>query len=181
MAGQNKPIMEQYIPHEYTIVTQSIIYAPYLSNLKFSKQKQIQQLIECYKAEGLEDEDLKKLVHIDRAFDRLMWLENNKADCQPIISGSVLTKILREVLKDETINVRGFIQIPKDRITIDTRKRETGLEMAEVILPATTMSAVVGINKKVEVVDRIATLGAKKFKGFGQVRVTVRPLGSKIK
>ena len=168
----------QYIPHEYIIVTQSIVYAPFLSNLKFSKQRQIQQLLECYKSEVTDNEELEKLSHIDRAFDRIMWIEKNgKFDCQPIISGTVLTKILREITKDDTINVRGFMQIPKDRIAIDVRIRNgVGLEVSEVIMPATSMSAIVYINKKVQINDKLTSMGARKTKGYGQIRITVKPL-----
>ena len=170
---------EEWVTHEYVITTQSLLYAPFLSDLKFSKQRQLELLVECYKSDIKDPKELEKIKHLDRAFDRITWYEDNKLQCQPIIAGHVLSQVLREVLNDNTVTVRGYMQIPIDRLIIDMRRRNNATEISEAVLPATTMSAVVAINKKVEVKDKIAVIGAKKYKGYGQVRLTVRPLNLK--
>jgi len=153
--------------YDATITVRRHVYAPYLSNAKVLKQKQIQQLIKCYEVTYGKDEDLIELVkHIDNAFRR-------DSTCKPYFGGEVLSAGLRAIGYNNAI-VRGIIYIPPENIIIESRivtlKERITTWNVEYIEPGTTIQTKLQINlpdlKNVQLY-----VGNKRSKGYGMVDI----------
>ena len=144
------------------------VYAPYLSNIKVLKAKQINQLINCYKTVYGEDEDLLELIrHIDNAFRR-------DSTCTPFIGGEVISGALRQAGYSNSI-VRGVINIPPKSTSIETRvvtvKEKITTINAEYIEPNTEIQTKLLIN-----IPDLKTIqlyiGSRRAKGYGLIEAS---------
>ena len=103
------------------------------------------------------------IKHVDRAFKR-------DALCRPWISTTVLSAVFRELLGDQSITFRGVVFLDPKSIGIYEEKRPTGLEIYEYVKEGTTINARVLVNKKIGS-TYIVAIGAKRQKGYGQVKI----------
>jgi len=153
--------------YDTSITVRRHIYAPYLSNAKILKQKQIQQLIRCYEQIYGKDEDLLELVkHVDNAFRR-------DSTCRPFIGGEVLSAGLRSIGYNNAI-VRGIIYIPPENIIIESRivtlKERITTWNVEYVEPGTELKTKLQIN--IENLKSVQLyIGNKRSKGYGMVDI----------
>jgi len=153
--------------YDTSITVRRHIYAPYLSNAKVLKQKQIEKITECYKQIYGDDKDLLELVkHVDNAFRR-------DSTCRPFIGGEVLSAGLRSIGYNNAI-VRGIIYIPPENIIIESRivtlKDKITTWNVEYVEPGTEIKAKLQINlpdlKNVQLY-----VGNKRSKGYGMIDI----------
>ena len=164
---KQKPIQTQtneFVPVDLKLTVLTRIVAPKLSD--FRKSDEIAKLLECYKSvyQDLSDDEIELIKHIDRAFKR-------DALCRPWISTNVLSAAFREILNDQSITFRGVIFIDPKSIGIYAEKRPSGLEVYEYIKEGTTIDARVLVNSKELSGPYIIMIGAKRTKGYGQVKI----------
>jgi CRISPR/Cas system CMR subunit Cmr4 (Cas7 group RAMP superfamily) len=144
------------------------VYAPYLSNIKILKNKEIERLEECYKEKYGEDQELLNLVkHIDNAFKR-------DSTCTPFIGGEVVSGALRSIGYENAI-VRGIITIPYENISIETRivnlKQKLTTINTEYVEPGTEINAKLLINLQ-DLKTTQLYIGGKRAKGYGLIEAS---------
>lgn len=143
------------------------IVAPKLTD--FRKSIEIQNIKKFYESvyTDLTEKEKELIDHLDRAFRRtafgMAWL-----------STSSISKALRVVTNDNSVTVKGIILVDPKLISIYAEYRSTtqgsSMEVYEYIREGSVINARVLINKRLEG-PYILALGAKRDKGFGQVRV----------
>lgn len=158
-----KPKNGEFIPVDVSITVITRVVAPWIS--KFKKAEEIGRLLDCYRKvyQDLNDDEIKLIQHIDRAFKR-------SAMCMPWISASVISAAIKESTGDKTVNVRGVIFVDPKLVGVYAEYRPTGLEIYEYIREGSILTSRMLINKRVEG-PITATIGAKRQKGYGQVRI----------
>jgi len=149
--------------YDAIITVRRHIYAPYLSNAKVLKQKQIEKITECYKQMYGDDKDLLELVkHVDNAFRR-------DSTCKPYFGGEVLSAGLRSIGYNNAI-VRGIIYIPPENVLIESRivtlKEKVSTWNSEYIDPGTEIKAKLQINLP-DLKTAQIYIGQKRSKGYG--------------
>ena len=162
--GNQKPKNgNEFIPVDVTISVITRVVAPWVSD--FRKAEEIDRLLDCYKKvyQDLDEDEMKLIQHIDRAFKR-------DATCTPWISSSVISAALKEATGDKTINVRGVIFVDPKLVGVYAEYRPTGLEIYEYIREGSILTSRMLINKRVEG-PIMTSIGAKRQKGYGQVRI----------
>lgn len=150
---------DQWYLYRVDIEFETPYISPALSPNKAMKKLQLQDILRCY------DDDVKELAeHLDRAFMR-------DSQCNAIIGGHVFTSALREVLNKNNIVVRGVVVIPKDNIRIGTSKVSNSLLIYEYVPAGVTASTLFQVNMQIEEKNLIISIGARKFKGFGKLKL----------
>jgi len=160
-------LQQNFYLYDAIIAVRRHIYAPYLSNAKVLKQKQIEKITECYKQIYGDDKDLLELVkHVDNAFRR-------DSTCKPFIGGEVLSAGLRSIGYNNAI-VRGITYIPPENVLIESRivnlKEKITTWNVEYVEPGTTLKTKLQINIE-NLKNAQLYIGNKRSKGYGMVDI----------
>lgn len=148
-----------WFTYKVTILFDTPYISPALSPNKIMKKLQIQDLLRCY------SDEFKDIVeHIDRAFLR-------DSQCNIFIPGHIFTPALREVLSKNSLTVRGAVIIPQSLVRIGTSKANNSLINYEYIPAGTIIDTEFKINDLLKEKEVVISIGARKFKGFGRVKL----------
>ena len=159
--------MQGFLQADMNMLVITRIVAPKITD--FRKNFEIQTLKKFYESlyNDLTEKEKELIEHLDRAFRRtafgMIWL-----------STSSISKALRLATNDNSIIVKGIILVDPKLVSIYAEYRSTpqgpSMEVYEYIREGSMINARVLINKRLES-PYIIGLGAKRDKGFGQVKV----------
>ncbi len=152
---------------ELTVLTK--LYAPNLSSVEFIKEREIQNLIECYKRNNnISNDDLELLKHMDRAFPRDLL-------CRPYLSVAPISGALKEIIPDAI--VRGDpVFLPSDKIMIEAKVTPRYRMMAEYLEPVKMQfTAFAKLPKDFENKPINIKIGGGSAKGYGFSIITFKP------
>jgi len=171
MAAKGKK-HEEFKPYKVELLIQTPYIAPALSPLKFVKKRQIEFIAECYRKQGVSDDDIETLKHLDRAFER-------DAECNAFIPGTVLSGALMNAPGNNSVIIKGQINIPKEVIAINAKQvtlggSQTSVMIYEYLPSGTKLSGVVSINAEIPKLLTVV-LGAYRSKGYGKALLTFTP------
>jgi len=162
----------EFKPYNVTLKFVTPLKAPLLSPLKFTRRRQITSILECYKRLGVDESDLEKISHLDMAFDRT-------SECTVFIPTTRLSAAMRDALSDKTIIVKGFIEIPQDKILIDASSvtlpdGSHTVSLYEYVPEGTQITEPLNIHSSIDLPKTFTIrMGRSKDKGFGVVEVTL--------
>jgi len=162
---------DNFYIYDVTIEVVRPWYAPFLSDLKPVKKKQLDMLKECYAKFYDDTSVIERVTHLDSAFHR-------DSECMPFVDGGVMSGALRSIGYKNAI-VRGVIYLPVDSILIDTRSVSVGTKRTafngEYVMPTAVVNAKLQINMT-DLTTAQLYVGQRRSKGYGMINAKFKRL-----